>query len=68
MATTYFQIVAVRERRALADESLSNAQGILDLLLARQSAARVGSWRVNAARVRMPLWSASAGALSSNQH
>lgn len=64
VATTYFQIVAIRERRALAEESLSNAQSILDLLTVRQGAGAVSDLEVAQQRSAVASQRASLPALA----
>lgn len=46
IASTYFQVLAVRERRRLAEETLGNAESILELLVQRQTAGTVSDLEV----------------------
>ena len=46
IASTYFQVLAVRERRRLAEETLGNAASILELLEQRQRAGTVSDLEV----------------------
>lgn len=46
VAITYFQVVTARERRRLAEETLANAESILELLEQRQSAGTVSDLEV----------------------
>lgn len=46
VATTYFQVLALRERRRLAEEQLANAESILELLLQRQGAGTISDLEV----------------------
>lgn len=46
IASTYFQVLAVRERRRLAEETLGNAESILELLEQRQRAGTVSDLEV----------------------
>ena len=46
IASTYFQVLAVRERRRLSEETLANAESILELLVQRQRAGTVSDLEV----------------------
>lgn len=46
VATTYFQVLTARERRRLAEETLGNAESILELLEQRQRAGTVSDLEV----------------------
>ena len=46
VATTYFQVLALRERRRLAEEQLANAESILELLEQRQGAGTTSDLEV----------------------
>ncbi len=46
VATTYFQVLALRERRRLAEEQLANSESILELLEQRQGAGTTSALEV----------------------
>lgn len=46
VATTYFQVLALRERRRLAEEQIANAESVLELLEQRQTAGTTSNLEV----------------------